>query len=339
LVDNVFPALKTLLEQDPESFLILPAPLEDVEPPEPPVDGEPVDDTQPNKKIVIPMQLPGPTRRRGNRILSLILSCLILGAFGGVAFYFYRMGLANAPKPPVIQVVVTATPLALSPTIPVPTPAQDTPSPAIAPTEVPASPTIPPATQTLTPTFEIPADGILFEDNFENNYKADWQVISGDWITSDKRLTVLSNTSGKYIWIGLNHPEWKNYVLSVNINIPFQFSAAQSDVVVAVRTNISSSKYIGVALIAFDQVYLAFIGSSHSDTLPIAGQNKGSNFASGSTLEVQVKDDTFTLKVDGREIQSITLQGYESGGINLGIECGYDLGCPSFDDVKVTYLP
>lgn len=50
-------------------------------------------------------------------------------------------------------------------------------------------------------------------------------------------------------------------------------------------------------------------------------------------------NNDYTLRVDGREVQKISMSGNDSGGISLGIYCYQDLGCPSFDDVKVTYLP
>ena len=56
-------------------------------------------------------------------------------------------------------------------------------------------------------------------------------------------------------------------------------------------------------------------------------------------MEIEVQGDTYTLRVNGREIQKITMTGYDSGGISLGTYC-YNAGdCTLFDNVKVTYLP
>lgn len=92
---------------------------------------------------------------------------------------------------------------------------------------------------------------------------------------------------------------------------------------------------MGVPVDTFKRSYWAFIGAD--DWEAISGENEDFKFTSGSTMELQVEGDTYTLRVNGRAIQTITIAGYSSGGISLGLACTYN--CPSFDNVKVIYLP
>jgi hypothetical protein len=200
------------------------------------------------------------------------------------------------------------------------------------PTYTPAPlPTIP------TPTaFLPPANGIWFQDNFDNGIKTDWER-DNSWITADGALSRTSQSIDSYSWATLNEPEWKNYIVSVKINIPFMGSAAQSPVAVAVRVN-GQAKYLGVEIPAFTGNALSFIGNNEHDTVPVA-QKRVFDFESGSTLEIEANGNNFIVRVNGRQVQQVSLGGYDSGGVALGMICGSGLGCPSFDDVKVTYLP
>lgn len=262
---------------------------------------------------------------------------------GVIALILGVVGLIWAMKNPntVVQVFqalsgeATATPLVI--TLPSNTPLPTytpqstyTPFPTLLPTETP----IPAPTATL---FVPPADGILFQDNFDNGISPEWTIYSGSWLVSNGELTMLGDEGDYYEWIGLNRPEWKNYMLSLKITIPYQYSASQEYPAIAVRNNGAGANYLGVPINSRSKIYWAFIGTDQFDTESIAGENNDYGFESGSIVEIEVRGDNYALRVNGREIQKITIGGYSSGGISLGIMC-YD-DCPSFDNIKVTYLP
>lgn len=192
---------------------------------------------------------------------------------------------------------------------------------------------------TNTP-FVPPADGILFQDNFDNGISSDWEIIGKDWLVANGSLTLPTSASfhNVYEWIGLNHPEWKNYTVSLDIKNRYGQSSELGNIAIAVRTG-SQSNYIGVQLDTLSNIYWASIGSSYFDTTSISGVNRDFHFPSGSNVEITVQNNNYTLQVDGRNIQTISLTGYDSGGIKLGIDCESSNECPSIDNVKVMYLP
>ena len=267
----------------------------------------------------------------------LIICLLFVGAIY-MAFLFGRgnltiPGFASLPS-------ATTAPSQIIPSeeVPIPSPTLPISSPEVS-TSAPSN--TPPPIDTPFPTdtpFAPPPDGILFQDNFDNGFKPDWNL-SDNWITSGGELTQTTQAAFQnyYSWATLNKPEWKNYILSVKINIPYQDSAAQSNVAVAVRVN-GQEKYLGVQILPFVGNALYFIGRSNFDSEAV-GKFRVFDFASGSTLQIEANGNDFLVSVDGRQAQQVSMSGYESGGIALGIDCLSQAGCPSFDNVVVTYLP
>jgi hypothetical protein len=347
LEERVFPPMRKFIANEPEIVRELPPPPTAFDPPEDQEQAESSigvgpfenkseenkskeeDQDPPIIEIRTPKTLPPPTPSKWikifRRVLFGIFSLLIVTA---IAYLAYTSGRRASPMPEVV--VVTATFPHATDTL-LPSNPTDIPVPTMTSTQVPTNTAIPTA-------FVPPADGILFQDNFDDGLSSEWNTYDGQWLVSNGTLTLLADDIDSYKWIALRKPEWKNYVLSLTVNIPFQSSAAQSHVAVAVRNEGSQSKYIGVPVDTIrNRAYWAFI-EGYSDTA-IAGLNEGSEFLSGSNMELEVNNDTYTLRINGREVQKISMTGYSSGGISLGIYCYSELGCPSFDNVKVTYLP
>lgn len=279
--------------------------------------------------------IPLPRRRS---ILPLFLALLIpLALYLGV-LYGRRQG-----EPQVI--VITATAPLSSPTAPVsPTVAvpvvlpSDTSIPPEIPTETPTQTSVvePTASETLTSVpFVPPADGILFQDNFDESMSPEWNTFGNGWFISGGKLTKLTTSdTSAYQWIALNNPEWKNYILSVDISKP-----RDDDVVIAVRNNTSKSQLIGAEVNTYEVINLVLISNFYYDNTFIAGDSE-TYVQSDLNVQIEVQGDIYILRGDGREIQRITLAGYDSGGISLGVKCQIDdFGCTTFDNVKVTYLP
>ncbi len=264
------------------------------------------------------------------RFVFSILAAVILSLLG---LFVYNLGRGTTPAPQIVIITATFIPVTDTP-LPTETSAIPTDTPIPTPTATP----IP--TNTPVPTeFIPPADGILFQDDFESGDLSAWTQVNGQWLVSNGELTVLDDGNDSYKWIALKRPEWKNYILSLTVYQPYQGAAAQSDVLVTVRNNGPQPKYIGVPVDNFGKVYWAFIGSDMFDNDVIAGNKFENSFETGSTMELEMQGNTYILRVNGRELQRITISGYDSGGISLGADCSNTLGCAKFDNVKVTYLP
>jgi hypothetical protein len=234
------------------------------------------------------------------------------------------------PTTPTPQVVVITQAAPTLPPLPTYTPY---------PTNMPLQTNMPIPTVTAT-TFVPPANGILFQDNFENGLGL-WNKYTGSWVITNGKLSKLTENpySSLYEWIGIEQPAWKNYIVSLSIEE--LKSNSYPPIAIVVRQNIAEAKYIGAELDFWPWIYLSVISNDYSESTPIAGKNKNFTFPTGTEVlvEIEAKDDNYTLRVNGQQLQSVSIQGYDSPEIRIGLHCADYPGCPTFDNFKVTYLP
>lgn len=193
-------------------------------------------------------------------------------------------------------------------------------------TATPLPATLPP-TQPPAPSIALP-----FSDNFDNGASPTWKVLSGNWLTVDGRYTTLPDDNG-WQWSVLSDPTWKNYRVSVNIYLPHIFSANQGKIAIAARVSSSQPKYLSLYVDNIrTQAGWAFIGNDYSVYDYVSGPAE--YVPESANIELEVRDNQFTARLNGRDIQTITLTGYEQGGAALGVYCD-STGCPSFDDFEI----
>ncbi len=330
LATHVYPPLREFISGHPELLKELP----------PPPQGEPPAEAGPLARTGVPVRVPPTRPPRAQRWRAYLFLAVLLVAASGIG---YLIGHGPRPAPVATpsqlplpsELASTGVPTSPAPPAPLIPTLAPTSSPAAEPSETSIAPS---ATAPVPTAFVPPANGILFQDDFVSGIGPDWS--SGPWLTANGALTLMTSEAfnNRFDWISLDKPEWKNYDVSVKINIPFQGAAAQSSVAVAVRVG-SQSRYIGVVVDTLSNAYLALLGDGDSNTEYIAGRNADFQFDSGSTLDLTVQGDTYTMKVDGRTIQTVTYPGYASGGVALGVECNSSERCPSFNNFKVVYLP
>jgi hypothetical protein len=289
---------------------------------------------KPKETIVITKQGTGiQTVRRiffaGVGLLFIGVSLIIILA---IVYFAYRLGRGATPPPDVIVITTTALP-ATDTSITVPT---DPPTPDATATQAPTNTAVP-------AEFIPPADGILFEDTFDGTIKPEWTQNSGVWIVVDGRLTLSANenfnTTTGYDWITLEDLGWDNYIVSVDVFIPRSNSNGPTAIVV--RSN--GSGEIGFATDYSPDLFMAFVGrNGYSTTEAIASQRDSVDFPEGQStkVEMEVQNDTYVLSFNGKEIQRITIPEYDQNLIQIAVHC-WDtfVGCASFDNFKVTYLP
>jgi hypothetical protein len=199
-----------------------------------------------------------------------------------------------------------------------------------------------PIIPTSTETFFPPADGILFQDTFDRELKPDWDQLYGTWFVSgqaDGKLTIQPNQPNDLALqkIALKNIKWNNYRVSMDVNIGYSNNA--EPVVVVVRDN--GTKEIGWATNFSYQLYLAnYDGIAHNGESIIGGSAGTLTGGVTSKVAIEAQDDTYTLFLNGTAIQSITIPGYNRPHIEINAFCRNTfVGCPTFDNVVVTYLP
>jgi len=191
-----------------------------------------------------------------------------------------------------------------------------------------------PATQAPT-ALPVAAISLPFSDNFGQGPSSSWRILSGNWITASGRFTVIGKDyQYNWLWAALDEPAWQNYRLTVNTNIAYPGAAAQGQLAIAVRMSNNQSEYLGFVVDVFLRGGWALIGTDEKDFRYLAGD--GDSIPSTATIQLDAVGNAFTARINGQVYQTITLSGYDNGGIALGIVCKTELGkCPSFDDFKI----
>lgn len=218
-------------------------------------------------------------------------------------------------------------PTAPAPTIPVLTISAPTISPpTITPyptnTMAPTITSIPSATPTI---FIPPANGILFQDNFDKGFNSSWHQSSGNWITANGRLTLIFEEF-KFMWLNLNIPQTQHYRIEANIDR----SAGQVLIVVNGNT-------IGYLIGFYGKNCWQNDFSGNAEC--IVGEADRDLARKTINLELEVNNNEYIAMMDGAKAQSITMKNQSNGGISVGIYCQRGFACPSIDNFKVTYLP
>jgi DNA-binding CsgD family transcriptional regulator len=280
--------------------------VEEDEPPPPP---------QPEVIYIpqIPALPPGKRHRRlvvGIVVGVLACVCLVAGIFL-VSQLFPKSNSPSVNAPPIMA---TEGVLPTSPqSIPTSAPIQQ---PQVVATN-PPEPTTP-----ILPTIALP-----FSDNFDSGLSPAWQVLSGNWLTSNGRYTI-SNADNTWGFSVLDDRTWTDYRVKVNVQLEHS-----DEGMIAIVVRLGGSKYLvfRIVNIWMKGEWAFYDGNSFTSIAGLTSIGQSDQF----DLEVDAIGNEFTAKINGMEIQRISLSGYEKGGVGLGISCFYP-PCASFSNFQVS---
>ncbi len=205
----------------------------------------------------------------------------------------------------------------------------------------------PSETAVLTPTIDFTPTpqpsptatlSLPFYDDFNDEASSFWKIFSGDWVIVDGRYTVKPKdaSSARFDISSLSGSYYSDYLVSMEIYLE---SAPGESRVAAILflTPYDVPPYLGMFL--YDSSFaFANINMSVDDVYNLEGFGEYS-IPPGSNLSIEVHEDTFIARVNGAEIQRVTVPGYEKTAVGLLILCHSDTPCPSFDMFKIDPLP
>lgn len=312
LETQIYPAVRRVVEGDPELLKVLPVPEDEV------VTGEAEEvkgDTQPVKTVVVsptyPPTAPIVERKRFPRWIPVLIGLLVLAVVvrlgGGWVWDWYE----GRPVPPKAD---TSAPI-IKPS-------------AVIPTVTLESTLVPNPTSTLVPTlfvptetFAPPPDGILFQDSFDAGLKPEWRPLNGNWMTIKGQLTILYEDFD-IKWIEIGTSDWHSYRVEADID------RSVGDVYIGLR---GGSIFYKVSLHDCWTVENFINGSCIGDEAPAVSPVQH--------LIFEVSGDQFTAYSNGEKFENLSLANLPNGGVSIGILCQEGFPCPSLDNFKVTYLP
>jgi len=190
-------------------------------------------------------------------------------------------------------------------------------------------------TVTIIPSSPTSAIQLPFSDNFNKGSDPKWHILNGPWMTTAGRYTTLGPTNGfrnEWLWSVLDGSNWGNYRVKLDYKINNPYSANQGQMAIAVR--MSNGQRLSFVVDYFMQSGWAFV-DSNSNNPQYIGVSRGKDVPVNGTIELDMIGNNFTGYVNGSEIQTINISGFEIGGVGLGVYCDNSPECPSFDNFSI----
>jgi hypothetical protein len=288
------------------------------------------------ENVSTPPTKPRPTINvppRGTRVNP---TMVIIGTLGGfliisvcaIGILVFALIQMNQPRQALAATEIPARATAVEATV-VTEPTQrptNIPAPTnIQPTDVPAPTAIPP---TSVPTVSVPSIPLPFSDNFMSGVNQSWKTLHGNWITADGRYTTVF-TQSEWGFVVLDDPHWTNYTVKVDYQLE---KSAEGNIAILIRYNNRKEFLVFYIINVLSKGGFAIYDGR--DMNEIAGRVSVPNDSLNGTLEIEANGNNFTARINGMSVQSISMSGYEQGGVGLGVKCYYT--CASFGNFEVT---
>jgi DNA-binding CsgD family transcriptional regulator len=271
---------------------------------------------------IIPPEEPKKKKRRRNGwkwiLILIIISLLAFGVFKlyeFVADFIGSLQIQAAPdqeeeQKPVAQVIPTNT--------------TRLPEPTTRPTNTVFTP-IPQPTRTPAPKITLP-----FNDTFSQGFNSVWDLQYADWIITNGKASIIQTENLDTGWAIINDPTLNNYRLKVHVDTPHMYSAAQGETYILVRYDQNRDKQL---LLNLDRLQYVFWGMTRGlqNTIDPITDTAKYEFPASADIVIEANGNNFTAWVAGQMIGSISVSGYDRGGVGLGIFCTYT-DCPTLSD-------
>ncbi|MFC1879100.1 hypothetical protein ACFLZW_04235 [Chloroflexota bacterium] len=246
--------------------------------------------------------------------IALIVICCIVVAAGT-----YWFG-TNMAIPYITEIAAANASITQSPAIPgEPTDARP-PTAAILPTDRPRPTSTTAPIPTSTEPFVPPADGILFQDNFDNGLSPEWQVVSGKPAVANGHLTSASNSS----WLMVGDPRWTNYKIEFYV-----YDDAEPSYI-----GIHAQDIGNMVALKWYFAYCEWNVVADGDWLRIKDTYDDNVDFESSMISLSVTNNTYSAFGGGRSLSSFWDSTYSQGMVALKLTPYIVI-----DDLIITYIP
>lgn len=179
----------------------------------------------------------------------------------------------------------------------------------------------PTPTLQLTEPFVPPANGILFQDNFEGGLRPEWEVVSGRPAVSNGKLTSSVNRT----WLVVGDPRWRNYIV--------EFDAEK----------VHEEAYVGVHVQDLNNMVAANIRGNTLDFWYVVSDDnwygmgieiRVSLVSKPAIVRITVRDNTYTAEIGGGKVGEIWDQTFSNGRVAINLTTYVII-----DNFKIIWLP
>ena len=163
--------------------------------------------------------------------------------------------------------------------------------------------------------------------------KPEWEAISGDWRIANGRLTSIARGQFSYVFAG--EPTAKNYAIDVDFDAGSRGMLSRRPI--AIIMNAQDVNNMITFELELDYSTLKLRKNGRWVDL-IDGYRMYGHLPSDyrGHLRVEVRDNFFTVYIDGELWLSMNDNTFSGGRVGVGMSCADK--CPGFDDFRVTEL-
>ena len=292
-------------------------------------DFENRDREEKGKKRLEEINVKKATRRKNGWKWIVLFIMLALMAFGGFKLYEWVNGfISNVQVPSAQESTKIAefgqVTLQVQPSI-----TTKSENPTAYPTNTVVFPTnIPVPTNIPKPKISLP-----FNDDFSKGFNSVWDLQFADWIITNGKASIIQAEHLDTGWAIINDPTLNNYRLKVHVNTPHMYTSAQGETYILIRYDQNRDKQLILKLTYPPSVFWGMTRGLQDYIDPITDAKKY-DFPASSDVVIEANGNTFTAWVSGQMVGSISISGYEHGGLGLGIFCTFT-DCPTLSNFSL----
>jgi len=241
----------------------------------------------------------------------------IIGVIVAIAALFYPRQFAVTLE----NILPTSTPLVI--TLPTQTPL---PAPTRYPTHTPYPTYTPYPTSTPYPTpspvevmvvatptpFATTPPGLLFFDDFDAGAHPDWETLAGDFVVANGAYTPKGTSSSDSVIAVTGYPEWRNYIVEIDVSNSESYSEAH----VLVRVQ-DAGNFVAFQVDAWDcEWWVRKNGEWEKVPNTKTRSDIGWNY-DFHQVQVTVEGNKFEAYIDGLKVSSFVDEIFPSGKVGV----------------------
>jgi len=150
-------------------------------------------------------------------------------------------------------------------------------------------------------------------------------------------LNYLSFVTSTYIiqFIVLDDPTWTNYNISLDTHIPVLGSANQGEVSIIIRYSRLRQEQIYFYLGRISGAGWVVGNPQEIHPKYISERENRASIQDNNHIQLEAYGNNFTAYINGSFVQTISINGFDNGGVMLGIRCNNEGTCPSIDNILI----
>ena len=177
------------------------------------------------------------------------------------------------------------------------------------------------------------AQGVLFEDDFNDGLDRAWEIVRGNWVVANAKLTTASRDK-EWSSMVVGDDKWTDYTIDLEVDFNWALGTPANPIEIQVRVQDSDNKMVFAAGNKGYEAKWYAVKDGESTTLYTGKTMSNDPFE----LRVEVKGDSYVAYVEGEKWLSVYDSTLSHGKVGVAMFCATETNCDTIDNFKVTAL-